>query len=150
MMELDVFPDALREQAVAIGSVLKMEMFGDDNIRPKAGHFTKIKRFVVIGISEDNFVAALLINSDINQNLFNRIAPYQHQIFSEQYDFLDHDSFIDGFLIREFSIDRVVSNSTYLGRIEKSDLDESIRHACDSPVAKKYLLKKYGLLNRLN
>ncbi len=37
MMELDVFPDALREQAVAIGSVLKMEMSEDDKVHPRPG-----------------------------------------------------------------------------------------------------------------
>lgn len=147
MMELDVFPDALREQAVAIGSVLKMEMSEDDKVHPRPGHSTKFKRFVIIGKSQDRLVASLLINSKINQNLYERIGPYQHQIYCEEYEFLDHDSFIDGFLIREFSVSRVLESATYLGAIKKEDLTECIKHACESPVAKKYLLKKYGLID---
>ena len=145
-MELDVFPDSLREQAVAIGSVLKMEMSEDDKVHPRPGRNTKIKRFVIIGKSQDRLVASLLINSKINQNLFERIGPYQHQIYREDYEFLEHDSFIDGFLIREFSISRVRESATFLGRIKDEDLAECIQHACKSPVAKKYLLKKYGLI----
>lgn len=144
-MELDKFPDALREQAVAIGSVLKMEMSADDRVHPKGNLTTKIKRFVIIGKSEDRLVASLLINSDINQNLFNIIGPYQHQIFCDKYDFLDHNSYVDGYLIREFPISRVLECAVFLGSIEKEDLDECIRHACDSPTAKKAQLKKFGL-----
>ena len=146
MMELDVFPDALRGQAVAIGSVLKMEMSGDDKVHPKAGRTTKIKRFVIIGKSEDKLVASLLINSEINQNLFNIIGPYQHQIFCANYDFLDHNSYIDGYLIREFSVERVLESAQYLGSIIQDDLDECVKHACESPTAKKHILVKYGLI----
>lgn len=55
-------------------------------------------------------------------------------------------SFIDGFLIREFSVSRVLESATYLGAIKDEDLAECIKHACESPAAKKYLLKKYGLI----
>ena len=37
MMELDVFPDELRKQAVEIGQVLKMDMYPSDRVRPKEG-----------------------------------------------------------------------------------------------------------------
>ena len=35
MMELDVFPEELRKQAVEIGQVLKMDMYPSDRVRPK-------------------------------------------------------------------------------------------------------------------
>ena len=145
MMELDVFPEELRKQAVEIGQVLKMDMYPSDRIVTKRGSDHKEKRFVIIGRHEDKLVAALLINSQINVNLFNRIGPYQHEITKDRYDFLDHTSYIDGYSIREFDVQRVMRYAKYLGAIEADDLQEAINHVCDSPDVKPYILKKYHL-----
>ena len=145
MMELDVFPEELRKQAVEIGQVLKMDMYPSDRIVTKRGSDHKEKRFVIIGRHEDKLVAALLINSQINANLFNRIGPYQHEITKDRYDFLDHTSYIDGYSIREFDVQRVMRYAKYLGAIEADDLQEAINHVCDSPDVKPYILKKYHL-----
>ncbi len=128
MMELDMFPEELREQAVEIGQVLKMDMYPSKE--------------------EDKLIAALLINSHINPNLFNRIGPYQHEISKDRYDFLDHTSYIDGYSIREFDVQRVLCYAKYLGSIEPDDLQEAINHVCDSPDVKPYILKKYHLKKR--
>lgn len=148
MMELDVFPEELRKQVVEIGQVLKMDMFPSDRITPKKGYNHKEKRFVIIGKKEDKLVAALLINSQINQNLFNRIGPYQHEISKDRYDFLDHTSYIDGYTIREFDVQRVLRYAKYLGSIEAEDLQDAINHVCDSPDVKPYILKKYHLTRK--
>lgn len=139
-----MFPKALRKQAVEIGQVLRMDMYPSDRVTPKRNADHKEKRFVIIGKSEDKVVAALLINSEINQNLFLRIGPYQHLIRAEQYSFLDHDSYIDGYSLREFTVSRVLESATYLGTIDPEDLSESIKHVCESPDVKPFLLKKYG------
>lgn len=97
---------------------------------------------------EDKLIAALLINSHINPNLFNRIGPYQHEISKDRYDFLDHTSYIDGYSIREFDVQRVLCYAKYLGSIEPDDLQEAINHVCDSPDVKPYILKKYHLKKR--
>jgi len=145
MMELDVFPEELRKQAVEIGQVLKMDMYPSDRIVTKRGADHKEKRFVIIGRHEDKLVAALLINSQINANLFNIIGPYQHEITKDRYDFLDHTSYIDGYSIREFDVQRVMRYAKYLGAIEADDLQEAINHVCDSPDVKPFILKKYNL-----
>lgn len=76
MMELDVFPAELRWRAIEVGQVLKMELFLEDRIRPKNGKDSKLKRFAIIGKTEDgNVLAALLVNTKINDNLFTVIAP---------------------------------------------------------------------------
>ena len=129
MMELDVFPDELRKQAVEIGQVLKMDMYPSDRIVTKRGSDHKEKRFVIIGKIENKLIAALLINSQINPNLFNRIGPYQHEISKHRYDFLDHTSYIDGYSIREFDVQRVLLYAKYLGSIEAADLQEAINTA---------------------
>ena len=128
MMELEMFPEELRKQAVEIGQVLKMDMYASEE--------------------EDKLIAALLINSHINPNLFNRIGPYQHEISNDRYDFLDHTSYIDGYSIREFDVQRVLCYAKYLGSIEPDDLQEAINHVCDSPDVKPYILKKYHLKKR--
>lgn len=128
MMELEMFPEELRKQAVEIGQVLKMDMYPSEE--------------------EDKLIAALLINSHINPNLFNRIGPYQHEISKDRYDFLDHTSYIDGYSIREFDVHRVLCYAKYLGSIEPDDLQEAINHVCDSPDVKPYILKKYHLKKR--
>ena len=86
-----------------------------------------------------------MINSQINEKRFIEIGPYQHLISSKQYDFLDHDSFVDGYLIREFNTERVLSSAEDLGRLHEHDIRECIAHAIASPKIKPYMLKRYGL-----
>ena len=86
-----------------------------------------------------------MINSNINEKLFTQIGPYQHEIKCSQYSFLDHDSYVDGYLIREFNAKRVLESADYLGSLLPEDVDESIRRAVDSPKIKPYLIKKYKL-----
>ena len=145
MMELDSFPEELKRRALDVGQVLRMEMFPEDSVQPKKGKSSKEKRFVIIGKDGDTIVAALLINSKINEKLFMQIGPYQHLISSDKYDFLDHDSYVDGYLIREFNAKRVLESADYLGSLLPEDVDESIQRAVDSPKIKPYLIKKYKL-----
>ena len=145
MMELESFPEELKRRALEVGQVLRMEMFPEDSVLPKKGKSSKEKRFVIIGKHDDKVVAALLINSQINENLFMKIGPYQHLISSEQYDFLDHDSYVDGYLIREFDAARVMKSAQYLGALASEYIEESIQRAISSPQLKPYLIKRYKL-----
>ena len=145
MMELESFPEELRRRALEVGQVLRMEMFPKDFVRPKKGKSSKEKRFVIIGKNDDKIVAALLINSEINENLYMKIGPYQHLITSEQYGFLDHDSYVDGYLIREFDATRVLDSAQYLGALASEDVNECIHRAISSPQLKPYLIKRYNL-----
>ena len=145
MMELESFPEELRRRALEVGQVLRMEMFPEDSVRPKKGKSSKEKRFVIIGKNGDEVVAALLINSEINEGLFLRIGPYQHLISSERYDFLNHDSYVDGYLIREFDANRVLDSAVFLGSLAPEDVAESIQRAISSPQLKPYLIKRYNL-----
>ena len=146
-MELDSFPEELKRRALDVGQVLRMEMFPEDSVQPKKGKSSKEKRFVIIGKDGDTVVAALLINSNINEKLFMQIGPYQHFISCEQYGFLDHDSYVDGYLIREFNAARVLASADYLGSLLPEDVHESIQRAVDSPKIKPYLIKKYRLIS---
>lgn len=144
-MDLSPFPEELKSSAIKRGAVLKMEMSREDGITPKHGN-EKLKRFVILSVDADKLVAAsLIINSRINDNLFFKIGPYQHQVHSSDYDFLDHDSFVDGYTLHEFRTERILSEATYLGCLEENDVQESIDHLIDSGNVKPIVLKKYGL-----
>ena len=146
MMELGAFPDELRKQAIEIGQVLKMEMFPEDRMKPKPGKVSKPKRFVIIGYSDDGRVlASLLVNTRINERMFARIAPYQHLVKAADNDYLDHDSYVDCYTVREFSSERVLESAEYLGHIKDDDLAECIEHVRQSPAIKPYVLKKFKL-----
>lgn len=146
MMELDVFPAELRRRAIEVGQVLKMELFLEDRIRPKNGKNSKLKRFVIIGKTEDgNVLAALLVNTRINDNLFTVIAPYQHLVKAADNDYLDHDSYIDCYTIREFNAPRVLEKAEFLGTVKSDDLEECLEHVRKSPAIKPYILKKFHL-----
>lgn len=143
-----MFPEKMRKQAVEIGQVLKMDMFPSDHVTPKNSADHKVKRFVIIGKNGDKLIAALLINSQINPRLYMKIGPFQHKVSRKKYDFLEHNSYIDGYTVREFDVDRVLNSASYLGSIEADDLKEAVNHVCDSPDVKPYILRKYGLVKR--
>lgn len=146
MMELGAFPAELRKQAIEIGQVLKMEMFPEDRVKPKPGKVSKPKRFVIIGYSDDGGVlASLLVNTRINERMFARIAPYQHLVKAADNDYLDHDSYVDCYTVREFSSERVLESAEYLGHIKDDDLAECLEHVRQSPAIKPYVLKKFNL-----
>lgn len=143
-MELGAFPDELRKQAIEIGQVLKMEMFPEDRVKPKPGKVSKPKRFVIIGYSDDGGVlASLLVNTRINERMFARIAPYQHLVKAADNDYLDHDSYVDCYTVREFSSERVLESAEYLGHIKDDDQAECLEHVRQSPAIKPYVLKKF-------
>lgn len=144
-MDLSSFPEELKSSAIKRGAVLKMEMSREDGITPKHGN-EKLKRFVILSVDADKLVAAsLIIISNINDNLFFKIGPYQHQIFVSDYDFLDHNSYINGYTLHEFKTERILSEATYLGCLEENDVQESVDHLIDSGNVKPVVLKRYGL-----
>ena len=58
----------------------------------------KIKLFVVLGTSKDKVVlGVVLINSQINPQIFRSatVRAWHIPIMARDYDFLDHDSFVD-------------------------------------------------------
>ena len=82
----------------------------------------------------------------MNINLVHAIAPYQHCIYPEEYDFLgDKFRYIDCYRIKELDYKRIVDEGQYIGMINASDLDTAIKLANASPVNKPTTLKKFGV-----
>lgn len=139
--------DQLKSLSIDVGSVFVMSLFGSDGITPKDGEESRRKMFVVLGKNETSFtVASVLINSDINSHKFNKIGPYQHEIRGDAYDFLSKEvSYVDGYVLFEFSISRIQDNAEYLGLISEEDLKQIIAHVKESPAIQPRLISQYNL-----
>lgn len=140
---------ALRAHAIDVGSVFKMRIYPEDGVKPKnEGETYRDKRLVIVGKTQDAvLVGSLLINSEINDNMFTKIAPYQHCIYPDQYDFLnDKERYIDCYKIFEFDFDRILDTGEYVGQINPDDIAEAIKCAKGSPVNSTYTLKKFKLI----
>ena len=132
---------------IEIGSVFKMRTYPEDGITPKDGYANRIKILVVLGKNEEFLtVATVIINSGINAHKFNKIAPYQHEIRREDYTFLTKEkSYVDGYSLKEFTIDRVRDEAEYLGKINDEDLAYIVEKVKSSPSIKQYIIKRYNL-----
>lgn len=144
-MDISAFPRVLQDAALKRGAVFRMKMTRQDGIAPKHGN-DKLKRFVVLSLDSGRIVAAsLIINSDINRNLYNLIAPYQHEIHEREYAFLEHDSYIDGFTLHEFNTQRILSEAEFIGTINEDDIRESVDRLIETGKVKPVTLKRFGL-----
>lgn len=141
------FP-SLKDMAIRRGSVFRMELFPQDGVTPKnEGDVSRHKYFVVLGVDSDKLlVGSLLINTEINTSMIRIIAPYQHCVYPERYAFLQGKfRYVDCYLIKEFSYDRVLKEAIYVGLIEDEDLEKIVELAQSSPANRPYVLRKYGI-----
>ncbi len=140
--------DSLKRLSIEAGSVFKMVLYPSDGVVPKGVEdLSRTKYFVVIGKDEDSvLVGSLLINSEVNINLVQAIAPYQHCIYPDDYDFLGEKfRYIDCYRIKELDYRRILDEGAYIGKIGEYDWDAAIRLANASPVNKPMTLKKFGV-----
>jgi len=76
---------------------------------------------------------------------FWKIGPYQHLITSEDYSFLHHDSYIDGYRPLIMSVEDIKNRSEICGHLKDNDLTEVLQHLSDSPVIPNYIKIKFKL-----
>lgn len=140
---------ALKSLSLNVGSVFKMTLLPGDGVTPKnSGDADRTKYFVVLGIDDDSIlVGAVLINSRINDRLFNIIGPYQHRICQENYGFLTkEESYVDCYRIKEINFNRILSDAEYIGILTEADITDIMLLTVSSPANKKLILKKYHLI----
>lgn len=140
---------ALRSLVLKVGSIFRMTLLPEDGVIPKnLGDVDRTKYFVVLGVDDDSIlVGSVLINSRINDRLFNIIGPYQHRIIQEDYDFLTKaESYIDCYRIKEIGLDSILSDAEYIGVLEEADVADVMSLAVSSPANRKLVLKKYHLV----
>lgn len=140
---------ALKSLSVEVGSIFRMTLRPEDGVTPKnTGDTSRTKYFAVIGIEANRvMVASLLVNSRINDRLFNIIAPYQHRILPEDYPFMTKDeSFFDCYRIKEIPMERILSDGEYIGLVTAEDLEAITALTSKSPANARIILEKYNLL----
>ncbi len=138
----------LKVLAVKPGSVFRMRFYPQDGIVPKdANDTSRDKYFVILGKNDDgNYVALSLINTEINENLKQRIGAFQYQISSSNYGFLNgKDRFVDCYDMKEVASERIVNQGDYAGLISETDLKAIIKLVNGSPIVSIAKLKRYAI-----
>lgn len=144
---MKLFENSSRDDAIKIlkdsiqeGDVFRVNFSMSDGISPKDGYTTRKKYFIILGVDDDNIYGGVVFNSEINQNLSSKISEYQIVIQAEDYDFLDHKSYINCSKLIPASPEKLI-NSTKIGAINEVDLyyiKEKIKIAYTiSPVERK-------------
>lgn len=121
-------------------------MFRRDGIVPKGENSTsRDKYFVIIGTTNDSvLIGTVIINTEINARLYNRIAEYQHLLKATNYNYLEgKDRYVNCYELFEFPYDRILDKAEYIGLIEEQDMEYIIRKLQSSPAIRKGILRRY-------
>lgn len=141
----NVKPETIVQKSISVGDVLYSKMDLTSGIIPKHGDTFRHKFFIVLGFdSEGNIYGGLIINSKINQNIPPVYRLYHMPISASKYNFLKYDSFVDCAQLKTIKLEDYFKWS-YVGKIEKNDLDLMINTIKDSPLEKKGNLRRFGL-----
>lgn len=147
-MELGDISNKLKSISVTAGSVFKTTLYKSDGVKPKkAEDSSRDKYFVILGEDESSYiVGVLLINTNINSNLAHIIAPYQHCIYPDIYEFLDGQyRFVDCYKIKTIERKRILSDASYIGIINEDDMKKIAELAKASPGNLPNDLKRFNI-----
>jgi hypothetical protein len=145
----DLFPEEFRkefsERSVERGTVIRT-------------HFTetnppKIKLYVVLGASNDKIVfGVVLINSQVNPNIFRNpiVRGWHVPISSSDYDFLQHDSFVDCTQVFEKGTSELLQSVTdapevIVGKLHDDDFEAIKRAIKSATTIAKVTKRRFGL-----
>lgn len=140
--------ESLKMMQVRAGSIFKVVFYREDGVMPKGfGATSRTKYFVIVGVDEEgNFVATSLINTSVNMNLAPVIAPYQHCIYPDRYEFLDGQyRYIDCYMVKILSQSRIMKEAEYIGVLEEGDLEKVRSLLYRSPVIGKDIIETFHI-----
>ncbi len=149
MIPGDSFPDKFKSnfsnRNLAIGKVLRLKV--------KDTNPPKIKRFIIVGFSEDKFtLASVYINSEINTNINWSLEQQELQLelTSDNREYLDKTSYIDcsQLIIRGYDeINSIVKSrpESVLGEVSRTDLELIVKKLKEARTIKGKIKKRYGL-----
>lgn len=138
----------LKTAQIKVGSIFKMTFYPKDSVTPKGKASTsRSKYFVIAGVDPyGNYVGVTLINTDVNINFARTIAPFQHCIYPEKYDFLKGKyRYVDCYVIRDIEKSRIQQNAEYIGYLEEDDIEKVRTLLRTSPVIDMKTIKRYEL-----
>lgn len=147
----EFFPDDITPkppEELQIGMVLRL--FVKDTNPPK------IKRFIIVGMSNDGVsLASVYINSEINEFVNYSIELKSQHLFFElktREGYLDHDSYVDcaNLVMRDYEemLNSVKKRpEACLGSVSANDLNLISRKIIESPSIKGKYKKKFGFFD---
>jgi hypothetical protein len=147
----DSFPENFKsdyyKRNLEVGKVLRVKV--QDTIPPK------IKRFVIVGFSEDKCsLASVYINSNINTNINWSIEQQEMQIelAPEGREYLTKASYVDCSRLIIKNCEEIISilkkkSDSVIGEMNESDLKLVVNKLKKSPTIKGKIKKRYGLFH---
>jgi hypothetical protein len=143
-------PKNITDSSFSTGKVLKMPLTEEDGLTLKEGDRERSKYFTVIGQDINNgVVGSLLINSEINTNV-NRtkeLLDCQYPLTGSDYDFLDHDSFLNCSKIFPLDKIKIRNKAKEVGELNSRDKALVIDHVKNSEVISMKEKKRYKIVN---
>ena len=118
--------EVLKKAQIKVGRIFRMEFYPKD--------------------AEGNYVGVSLINTNVNINFAHVIAPFQHCIYPEKYEFLKGQyRYVDCYSIRDIEEIRIAENAEYIGYLDEADLTQVYSLLKESPAIDRRTMKRYGL-----
>lgn len=143
----DLFPNALKKQLIEVGAVLKIHI---EVVTPP-----KVKRFIVVGFNEEKvLLAAVLINTEINPNVFPEVSykrTLHIELEAEDRPYLVHTSYVNCSQIIEHPVSDieqfvVEDPSIHIGTVSTLDLEQIITTLKGAKSIKPKIKKRYGFI----
>lgn len=138
---------SIRNRNLSIGKVLRLNV--------KDTNPPKIKRFIIVGFTEDNVsLASIYINTEINTliNWSKELQDLHLKFESEGREYLDHTSYIDCTKLIERNCEEIKGiiekrPESVIGEVSDSDFKLIIDKLKESTTIKGKLKKRYGLFD---
>ena len=140
--------EVLKKAQIRVGSIFRMEFYPKDRVMPKGEQaIGRTKYFVIVGVdAKGNYVGVSLINTNVNINFARIIAPFQHCIYPDKYEFLRGQyRYVDCYSIRDIEEARIAKNAEYFGYLDEEDLAQVHSLLRGSPAIDPRTIKRYGL-----
>jgi hypothetical protein len=142
-------PIHITDASFAPGKVLRMDLTEEDGLILKNGAKDRAKFFIVIGQDIDQgIVGSLLINSNINPNAIRtkELLDCQFPLKSKDYNFLDHDSYLNCSKIFPLDKVKIRQEAKEIGSLNAGDLSLVIDHIKNSEVISMKEKKRYSIV----
>lgn len=135
----------LASRTVKAGDVFEITMTEANGIKPKTGHTSRDKYFIVLGFDSNGVVyGGVIINSQINKNLPAHLKMYHMPLKQSKYHFLRYDSFVDCLRLK-IAFPQKFNEWNYLGTIDSYDVELIIGTVKESPAESAERLAQFGL-----
>lgn len=131
-----------------IGEVYKMKLTKKEGVKDKnKGDDGRHKYFIIVGIENDIAIGIVLINSDINEKLPQKLKELHYPLKASKYNFLKHNSFACCGNLKEVKIERFKNLLEQpKGKIDDDDLILIIGAVIESPYISPKILKRFELI----